>query len=77
MKKTSNNIETDYLQPEYEFDYSKAKRNKYASVFKNQDCLVRIEPDIFQFFNSEEKVNNALRSLLDLSQSSQAQNIRI
>jgi len=59
----------DELRPEYEFDYSKAVRGKYyRELLKEGSNLVILEPDIAESFRDSAAVNKALRSLLDLTQ---------
>ena len=50
------------MLPEYEFDYSKAKPNRFA---KEAHITVTIEPDIVQVFNTSEAVNKVLIAILD------------
>ena len=67
MKKTPAhrklNRNTDDLQPEYRFDYRKAKPNRFVARMKNEPLIVLIEPDIAKVFTSSEQVNKALRAL--------------
>ena len=50
----------DDLLPEYDFDYSKARPNRFA----NKAVKVILDPDIAKVFTTSEAVNHALRSLL-------------
>jgi hypothetical protein len=61
MKTTQNSDDTMEMLPEYEFDYTKAKPNRFA-----QDALmtVTLEPDVAQVFSTSEAVNKALRAIL-------------
>ena len=52
-----NSNDSMEMLPEYEFDYSKAKPNRFA---KECAITVTIEPDIAQVFNTSEAVNKAL-----------------
>jgi hypothetical protein len=62
-KKTS-----DELRPEYNFDYSKAVRGKYYKrILEEGANVVMLEPDVAKAFVDSAAVNDALRSLLDLT----------
>jgi hypothetical protein len=69
MKKISK-TNADELLPEYDFDYSKAVRGKYyRRLLKEGSNVVVLEPDIAESFRDSTAVNEALRSLLELTQS--------
>ena len=60
----------DELRPEYDFDYSKAVRGKYyRRLIDEGSNVVILEPDIAKAFRDSVSVNEALRSLLDLTRS--------
>jgi len=60
----------DDLRPEYGFDYSKAVRGKYYKrLLRGGANVVVLEPDVAKAFGDSTTVNEALRSLLDLSRS--------
>jgi len=60
MKMAQNSDESIEMLPEYEFDYSNAKSNRFA-----QEALtVALDPDVAQIFNTSEAVNKALRAIL-------------
>jgi len=60
----------DELRPEYELDYSKAVRGKYfKQLLKEGANVVVLEPDVAKAFVDSAAVNDALRSLLDLTRS--------
>lgn len=60
----------DDLRPEYNFDYSKAVRGKYYRRLLEEGAnVVVLEPDIAKAFRDSAAVNQALRSLLDLTRS--------
>lgn len=62
----------DELRPEYHFDYSKAVRGKYYKrLMEEGSNVVVLEPDIAKAFHDSASVNEALRSLLDLTRSTQ------
>lgn len=63
---------SDELRTEYAFDYSKAVRGKYYKRLIEEGAnVVIIEPDIAEVFHDSASVNEALRSLLDLTRSTQ------
>lgn len=64
MKKT-NKAETkiDELKEEYQFDYRKAKPNRFADRPK-ENCVVILDPDIAEVFTTPESVNDVLRALI-------------
>jgi len=58
------------LRPEHEFDYSKAVRGKYLRQLLQEGAnVVVLEPDVAKAFGDSAAVNDALRSLLDLTRS--------
>ena len=60
------------LRPEYDFDYSKAVRGKYCKRLLEEGANVAVlEPDIAKAFKNTAVVNDALRSLLDVTLSTQ------
>ena len=64
-KSASNND----MRAEYDFDYSKAVRGKYyRRLLKEGTNVVVLEPDVAKAFRSSAAVNEALRSLLRLSE---------
>lgn len=67
MKKTKSRESDDELRPEY--DLSKLKggvRGKYAKQFRAGTNLVLLSPDVAAYFPTEESVNSALRSLVEI-----------
>ena len=62
----------DELRPEYHFDYSKAVRGKYYKRLVEEGAnVVMLEPDVAKAFVGSAAVNDALRSLLDLTRTTQ------
>ena len=60
----------DELRSEYDFDYSKAMRGKYYRQLLEEGSNVAVlEPDIAKAFHDSAAVNEALRSLLELTRS--------
>ena len=63
---------SDELRPEYNFDYSKAVRGKYYKrILAEGANVVMLEPDVAKAFADSAAVNDALRSLLDLTKTTQ------
>ena len=59
----------DDLRPEYNFDYSTAVRGKYYRRLLREGANVAVlEPDVARVFRSSSAVNEALRSLLRVSE---------
>ena len=59
----------DGMRPEYDFDYSTAVRGKYyRRLLKEGANVVVLEPDVAKAFRSSAAVNEALRSLLRMSE---------
>ena len=59
----------DDMRPEYTFDYSTAVRGKYyRRLLKEGANVVVLEPDVAKAFRSSAAVNEALRSLLKMSE---------
>jgi len=70
--KTKTQKVSDELRPEYDFDYSKAIRGKYHKRLSEEGAnIVVLEPDVAKAFNTSTAVNEALRSLLDFTRSTQ------
>lgn len=62
----------DELRPEYDFDYSKAVRGKYyKQLLKEGANIAVLEPGVAKAFRDSAAVNDALRSLLEFSRSTQ------
>ena len=71
MKAKAKKI-SDELRPEYNFDYSKAVRGKYYKRILDKGAnVVMLEPDVAKAFVNSAAVNDALRSLLDLTRTIQ------
>ena len=71
MKAKAKKI-SDELRPEYNFDYSKAVRGKYYKRILDEGAnVVMLEPDVAKAFLDSAAGNDALRSLLDLTRTTQ------
>ncbi|MGH9786145.1 MAG: hypothetical protein ACRD88_18395 [Terriglobia bacterium] len=67
--RTTRETEEVEMRAEYEFDYSKAVRGKYyRRLLKEGANVVVLEPDVAKAFRSSAAVNDALRSLLNVSE---------
>lgn len=56
--------ETNEMLPEYDFDYQKARPNRYAAQIEAGGLLVVLDPDIAEVFKTSDAVNQALRALI-------------
>ncbi len=56
--------EGDDLLTEYQFDYNKARPNRFAVSCPPGGRLVVLEPDIARVFTNAESVNSVLRALI-------------
>jgi len=76
MKRKSH-TQSDELRSEYTFDYTKGVRGKYYRRFmKEGSNIVMLEPDVAKAFRNSAAVNDALRSLLKVSESTQRLTVR-
>lgn len=63
---------SDDLRPEYDFDYSKAVRGKYVKRLLQEGANIAVlELDVAKAFGDSAAVNEALRSLLKFTRSTQ------
>jgi len=58
--------ETDELREHYDFDYSKAKPNRFAERVGQDSVMVVLEPDVAAIFPTTESVNDTLRAIAAL-----------
>mgnify|MGYP003980537307 CR=1 FL=1 len=56
--------ESDEMSAEYEFDYGKAKPNRFAAISDIKNRVIVLDPDISRIFTTSESVNNVLRALI-------------
>jgi hypothetical protein len=54
----------DDLLPEYDFDYSQARPNRFAGRMTADSIVVVLDPDVAEVFKTPEAVNRALRALI-------------
>jgi hypothetical protein len=67
--KANRQKEIDEMRPEYQFDYARAVRGKYyRRLIKEGANVVALEPDVAKEFRSSVEVNDALRSLLRVTE---------
>jgi hypothetical protein len=68
MKKTRKASQArefdDDLLPEYRFDYSKARPNRFAARLKEGSRVFVLDPDVAAVFSTAESVNAVLRALI-------------
>ena len=68
MKKTKTSepspSDADDLRPEYHFDYSKARPNRFAGRIADDRVMVLLDADVSRVFTTSEAVNNVLRALI-------------
>jgi hypothetical protein len=69
MKKTRTANQTpkidEDMQPEYRFDYRKAKPNRFAAQIKPGSRAVVLDPDVAAVFTTPDSVNTVLRALIE------------
>lgn len=63
-KKSSNRRAKDEMRQEYQFDYSRARPNRFASRMTHDAVTIVLEPDVADFFETSESVNRLLRSVI-------------
>ena len=56
--------EQDELREHYDFDYGRAKPNRFAERLGKETTLVVLDPDVATVFRTSESVNEALRVLI-------------
>lgn len=55
----------DDMKPEYRFDYSKAKPNRFANVAQKRRVAIVLDEDVAEVFATTESVNKALRAFIE------------
>lgn len=67
--KAKSTATSDDMRAKYDFDYSKAVRGKYyRRLLKEGSNVVVLDPDVAKAFRTSAAVNEALRSLLRMSE---------
>jgi len=64
MSTESVQPESDEMLPEYDFDYSKARPNRFADRINQDRVIVALDPDVAEVFKTPEAVNAVLRALI-------------
>ncbi len=68
MKKTRRTTKNaDEMRPEYRFDYTRSRPNRFAEQVRDGVVTVVLEPDVAKVFDSSESVNRLLRSVIAAS----------
>ena len=57
-------VEIDEMRDEYQFDYSKAKPNRFADKIGQSQLMIVLDPDVAAVFKTPESVNRVLRALI-------------
>ena len=52
------------MLPEYDFDYSKARPNRFAGKISEERLVVLLDPEVSQVFTTPDAVNTVLRALI-------------
>ena len=63
LKLSDPDTVSDEILPEYRFDYSKARPNRFAARMA-QTRTIELEPDVAAVFTTQESVNAVLRALI-------------
>lgn len=62
------NTEADEPKAHYDFDYSRAKPNRFATRLAQEQLMVVLDADVAAIFPTSEAVNEALRVLATAAQ---------
>jgi hypothetical protein len=62
---------SDESREEYEFDYTKARRNRFVRPLRPGSRVVYLEPEVATVFEDSESVNRVLKALLQTMPSAQ------
>ncbi len=54
------------MRTEYQFDYTKAKPNRFTSQIGQDQLVIVLDPDVAAVFKTTESVNQVLRSIITL-----------
>jgi hypothetical protein len=71
LKLSDPDTVSDELLPEYRFDYSKARPNRFAARLA-ETRTIQLEPDVAAVFTTQEAVNAVLRALIQTMPSAAA-----
>lgn len=64
LKLSDPDTVSEELLPEYRFDYSKARPNRFASRVASPAQTIALDPDVAAVFTTQEAVNTVLRALI-------------
>jgi hypothetical protein len=64
LSSKSHGDKSDDMLSEYNFDYSKAKPNRFAGRISKERLVVLLDPEVSQVFTTPESVNTVLRALV-------------
>ena len=67
MKKPSTKArinKSEDMLPEYNFDYKKARPNRFAGRISKERVVVLLDPEVSEVFTTPESVNTVLRALI-------------
>ncbi len=56
---------SDELRDEYEFDYSKAKPNRFAKPLLPGGRVIYLDPEVAQRFTDSQEVNRLLKAIME------------
>ena len=56
---------SDELRDEYDFDYTKAKPNRFAKPLPSGGRIVYLEPDVAKRFTDSDEVNRLLKAIME------------
>lgn len=57
-------MDEEEMSAEYEFDYGKARPNRFADMPGEHRQIVYLDPDVAHVFSSSESVNRILRAII-------------
>ena len=55
---------SDEMRDEYQFDYNKAKPNRFTSRIDRGQLMIVLDPDVAAVFKTPESVNQVLRAII-------------
>jgi hypothetical protein len=65
MRKGHKRKPSEDMLPEYRFDYTKARPNRFAARLQRGSRAVVLDPDVAAVFSTPEAVNAVLRALIE------------
>lgn len=80
MKKPSTakdrSDKSEDMLPEYDFDYSKSKPNRFADRISKDRVVVLLDSEVSEVFTTPESVNTVLRALISTMPESRKRDAR-